>query len=106
MHPGLGLTIRGAEIANAVFGAKEIGISEEMQDRYIKRLIAKSVEEHSLRIFPKVEGRRTTFRVLLLKDPLELGVDKEIPQVSGVSDPVYGLLKWAGENYSCRLVPN
>lgn len=109
-HPHFALTQRGSQIANAVFGSREMIIADDLQENYIRDIISVGRQNpYPLTILPKIGENFAAFVAVVDQKPdatLPVEASFEIPEDEKISDRVRRLLTWVNEHYHISFQPN
>ncbi len=107
LHTHMGMTQRGAELANALFQQTDMCLGDELEMKYLKDVIFVQLEEYPINIFPKINGKPVAYMIKVTQRISSVpDVEAALSQYENLPDQLRQLVEWAGENYLISRAPN
>jgi hypothetical protein len=110
LHTGFSLTRRGSEIANVVFRAAAVELSEDLEQKYLRDVIANQIHQyHWVVIAPPPRPREViapyAVQLLYPRGPTPVRADLSAIETQ-FSGRLKRLLEWASTRYDLELTSN
>jgi uncharacterized protein DUF2806 len=99
------LTKKGADIGNAVFRGTDVACGEELEQQYLRLLLAKEINANGgVTVYPKVDGKIGKTSFLIEKGATSSGEGwKGEPIYRDLSSRLKQLIEWLSANYQISV---